>query len=53
MPQLSTVYELLRRLTGSQAVSDWLPQHEEAFMKIKELITQAPVECKSPSLMLA
>ena len=26
-------------------VFDWLPQHEEAFIKIKELITQAPVLC--------
>ena len=43
LPQLSTVCEPLRRLTDSQAVFDWLPQHEEAFMKIKELITQAPV----------
>ena len=43
LPQLSTVCEPLRRLTDSQAVFDWLPQHEEAFIKIKELITQAPV----------
>ena len=43
LPQLSTVCEPLRRLTGSQAVFDWLSQHEEAFIKIKELITQAPV----------
>ena len=43
LPQLSTVCEPLRRLTDSQAVFDWLSQHEEAFSKIKELITQAPV----------
>ena len=42
LPQLSTVCEPLRRLTDSQAVFDWLPQHE-AFIKNKELITQAPV----------
>ena len=43
LPQLSTVCEPLRRLTDSQAIFDWLPQHEEAFIKIKELITQTPV----------
>jgi len=50
VPQLGTVCELLRRLTGSQAVFDRLNQNEEAFMKIKELITQAPVEFKSPDV---
>lgn len=29
--------------TDNNAVLDWLPQHENAFAKIKELITQAPV----------
>ena len=43
LPQLSTVCEPLRRLTGSQAVFDWPPQHEETFIKIQELITQTPV----------
>ena len=43
LPELSTVCEPLRHLTDSQAVFDWLPQHEEAFIKIKELITEAPV----------
>ena len=43
LPQFSTVCEPLRRLTDSQGVLDWLPQHEEAFIKIKELITQVPV----------
>jgi len=43
LPQLSTVCEPLRHLTDSQAVFDWLPQPEEAFIKIKELITQTPV----------
>ena len=43
LPLLSTVFEPLRRLTGSQAIFDWLPQQEEAFIKIKELITQALV----------
>jgi len=45
LPQLSTVCEPLCRLTDSQAIFDWLPQHEEAFIKIKELITQTPVLC--------
>ena len=43
LPQPSTVCESLRRLTYSQAVFDWLLQHEDAFIKIEELITQAPV----------
>ena len=43
MPRLSTVCEPLRRLTDTNAVFDWLPQHEDAFAKIKSLITQAPV----------
>ena len=29
LPQLSTVCELLRRLTDSQAVFDWLPQQDQ------------------------
>ena len=43
MPRLSTVCEPLHRLTDSNAVFDWLPQHEDAIDKIKSLITQAPV----------
>ena len=43
LPQLSTVCEPLRRLTDSNSVFDWLPQHEDAFVSIQELITQAPV----------
>ena len=42
-PQLSTVCEPLLRLKESNSVFDWLPQHEDAFVNIKELITQAPV----------
>ena len=63
LPQLSTVCEPLRRLKDSLGVFDWLPQHEEDFIKIKELITQAPVICyldvnkevtiKATALMLA
>ena len=30
-------------LTDSNSVFDWLPQQEDAFVSIKELITQAPV----------
>ena len=40
---LSTICEPLCRLTDSNSVFDWLPQHEDAFVSIKELITQAPV----------
>ena len=43
LPQPSTVCEPLHHLTDSQTVFDWLPRHEEAFIKIKELITQTPV----------
>ncbi|RUM46313.1 MAG: hypothetical protein DSY80_02390 [Desulfocapsa sp.] len=43
LPNLSTVCEPLRRLTDKEAVFDWLPHHEEAFVKVKDLITQAPV----------
>ena len=43
VPQLSTVCEPLLRLKESNSVFDWLPQHEDAFISIKELITQAPV----------
>ena len=43
LPQLSTVCEPLRRLTDSNSVFDWLRQHEDAFVSIQELITQAPV----------
>ena len=43
LPWLRTVCESLRRLTDCNSVFDWLPQHEDAFVSIKELITQAPV----------
>ena len=43
LPRLSIVCETLRRLTDSNSVFDWLPQHEDAFVSIKELIIQAPV----------
>ena len=42
-PKLSTVCEPLRHLLDKDSVFDWLPQHETAFSRIKELITQAPV----------
>ena len=42
-PKLSTVCEPLRRLLDKDSVFDWFPQHETAFSRIKELITQAPV----------
>ena len=43
LPRLRTVCEPLRRLTDSNSVFDWLPQHEDAFVSIKEPTTQAPV----------
>ena len=42
-PKLSTVCEPLRRLLDKDSVFDWLPQHETAFSRMKELIPQAPV----------
>ena len=42
-PKLSTVCEPLRRLLDKDSVFDWLLQHETAFSRMKELITQAPV----------
>ena len=43
LPRLNTVCEPLRRLKDSNSVFDWLPQHEDAFVSCKELITQTPV----------
>ena len=43
-PKLSTVCEPPRRLLDKDSVFDWLPQHETAFSRIKEIITQAPVQ---------
>ena len=43
LPQLSTACEPLRRLTNSNSVFDWLPQHEDALVSIQKLIPQALV----------
>lgn len=43
LPQLSTVAEPLRRLTDKHAVFDWLPQHDAALSKIKQMMTETPV----------
>ena len=43
LPRLSTVCETFLPLTDSNSAFGWLPQHEDAFVSIKELITQAPV----------
>ena len=43
LPKLSTVCEPLQRLQDKDSVFDWLPQHETAFSRMKELITHAPV----------
>ena len=42
-PKPCTVCEPLQRLLDKDSVFDWLPQHEMAFSRTKELITQAPV----------
>ena len=42
---LAPIFEPLRRLSDSNSVFDCLPQHEDAFCKVKELITKAPVLC--------
>ena len=43
LPRLSTVCEPLRRLTDKEAMFDWLPHHEEAYTRIKQLLTEAPI----------
>jgi len=43
LPRLSDVCEPLRRLTDREAIWDWQSQQENAYLKIKELVTQAPV----------
>ena len=42
-PQLSTLCEPPRRLTECKTIFDWLPQHDDALCKVKELISKAPV----------
>ena len=43
LPKLSTVCEPLRRLTDKKAEFDWLPHHDQALNRIKDLVTAAPV----------
>ena len=43
LPQLSSVCEPLRRLTDHDAVFEWLPQHDDAFTEVKQLLTKAPI----------
>lgn len=64
LPQLSTVFEPLNRLTIGNSVFDWLPQHGDVFCKVMEMITKASVlsyfdvnkgvvtECSSPGIGL-
>ena len=43
MPQLSTICEPLRRLTDKDVEFDWMQQHDEAFEKLKSLLSSAPI----------
>ena len=43
MPHLSDVCEPLRRLTDKESLWDWQSSQEQAFQKIKQLATEAPV----------
>jgi len=43
LPRLSDISEPLRRLADRDVIWDWQSSQEEAFMKIKQLVTQAPV----------
>ena len=43
LPQLSTVCEPLRRLTYKDAKFVWTEIHDDAFAKMKRLLTEAPV----------
>ena len=43
LPQFNIVWEPPRCLTDCNSVFDWLPQHDDTFCKVKELITKATV----------
>ena len=43
LPQLSEVCEPLRTLTLKETLWCWLDVHDQAFKRIKELVTEAPV----------
>lgn len=43
LPHFNTVCEAHRCLTNCNSVFDILPQHDDAFCKVKERITKAPV----------
>ena len=50
LPQLSTVAEPLQGLMDKDVEFDWVEQHEEAFNKIKRLVTVAPeLKCYNPT----
>ena len=43
MPRLSEVCEPLRRLTMKDVEWHWTEHQEQAFNKLKQLVTEAPV----------
>ena len=43
LPHLSDVCEPLRRLTDRDSIWDWQSSQENAFQKIKQLVTDAPI----------
>ena len=43
LPQLSTIDAPLRELEKTDVEFDWAPPQQQSFMKIKELVAQAPV----------
>ena len=43
IPRLSDIMEPIRRLTKEKVSFVWGPEQEEAFRKVKELITSAPI----------
>ena len=39
------IAKLLTLLTRQQVKFEWTPEHQEAFMKLKDSIIQAPILC--------
>uniref|UniRef100_A0A224YS74 Bell all n=1 Tax=Rhipicephalus zambeziensis TaxID=60191 RepID=A0A224YS74_9ACAR len=43
LPSISTIMEPIRRLTAKDAKWTWSTEHEEAFEKVKHLVTTPPI----------